>query len=194
MTAGSAPECACRQPKMFFYEGLSERVHGRTHGHDSWLHSPPSPHARLVIVKPYLFIFEMSSTRLTLLGWAAFEIQRTLITIALHTKIPRTLIAITLHTKIPLCSNCLILSTSLGRRFAAALLPRLFGKNRRSHHKGATDRVRTGDQRPSSMQLPTWQLIVKAQSVAAKSQGQCKAEIFLSYSPSSFGPIKLSQC
>ena len=36
---------------------------------------------------------------------------------------------------------------SLGRRFAAALLPRLFGTNPRSHHKGATGRVRTGDQR-----------------------------------------------
>ena len=34
-----------------------------------------------------------------------------------------------------------------GRRFAAALLPRLFGKNPRSHHKGATGRVRTEDQR-----------------------------------------------
>ena len=34
----------------------------------------------------------------------------------------------------------------LGRRFAAALLPRLFWKNPRSHHKGATSRVRTGDQ------------------------------------------------
>ena len=32
-------------------------------------------------------------------------------------------------------------------RFAAALMPRLFGKNPRSHHKGATGRVRTGDQR-----------------------------------------------
>ena len=31
--------------------------------------------------------------------------------------------------------------------FAAALLPRLFGTNPRSHHKGATGRVRTGDQR-----------------------------------------------
>ena len=31
----------------------------------------------------------------------------------------------------------------LGRRFAAALLPRLFGTNPRSHHKGATGRVRT---------------------------------------------------
>ena len=29
---------------------------------------------------------------------------------------------------------------SLGRRFAAALLPRLFGTNPRSHHKGATGR------------------------------------------------------
>ena len=34
----------------------------------------------------------------------------------------------------------------VGRRFAAALLPRLFGMNPRSHHKGATGRVRTGDQ------------------------------------------------
>ena len=36
---------------------------------------------------------------------------------------------------------------ALGRRFAAALLPRLFGTNPRSHHKGTTGRVRTGDQR-----------------------------------------------
>ena len=34
----------------------------------------------------------------------------------------------------------------LGLRFAAALLPRLVGTNPRSHHKGATGRVRTGDQ------------------------------------------------
>ena len=33
----------------------------------------------------------------------------------------------------------------IGRRFAAVLLPRLFGTNPRSHHKGATGRVRTGD-------------------------------------------------
>ena len=33
------------------------------------------------------------------------------------------------------------------RRFAAALLPRLFGTSPRSHHKGATGRVRTGNQR-----------------------------------------------
>ena len=38
-------------------------------------------------------------------------------------------------------------TSALGRRFAAALLPRLFGKNPRSHHKGATGRVRTGNQR-----------------------------------------------
>ena len=38
-------------------------------------------------------------------------------------------------------------SNLLGRRFAAALLPRLFGINPRSHHKGATGRVRTGNQR-----------------------------------------------
>ena len=45
----------------------------------------------------------------------------------------------------------------IGRRFAAALLPRLFGKNPRSHHKGANGRVRTGDQTASnSMPLPTW--------------------------------------
>ena len=31
--------------------------------------------------------------------------------------------------------------------FAAALLPRLFGTNPRSHQKGATGRVRAGDQR-----------------------------------------------
>ena len=36
---------------------------------------------------------------------------------------------------------------TIGRRFAAALLPRLFGTNPRSHHKGATSRVRTGNQR-----------------------------------------------
>ena len=35
-------------------------------------------------------------------------------------------------------------SAIIGRRFAAA--ERLFGKNSRSHHKGATGRVRTGDQ------------------------------------------------
>ena len=43
-------------------------------------------------------------------------------------------------------SSALFLVT-VGRRFAAALLPRLFGTNPRSHHKGATGRVRTGDQR-----------------------------------------------
>ena len=41
----------------------------------------------------------------------------------------------------------LLRSAFEGRRFAAALLPRLFGTNPRSHHKGATGRVRTGDQR-----------------------------------------------
>ena len=34
-----------------------------------------------------------------------------------------------------------------GQRFTAALLPRRFMTNPRSHHKGATGRVRTGDQR-----------------------------------------------
>ena len=34
----------------------------------------------------------------------------------------------------------------IGLRFAAALLPRLFGSNPSSHHKGATGRVQTGDQ------------------------------------------------
>ena len=33
---------------------------------------------------------------------------------------------------------------------AAALLPRLFGKNPRSHHKGPTDRVRTEDVKGSN--------------------------------------------
>ena len=37
--------------------------------------------------------------------------------------------------------------TKIGRRFAAALLPRLFGTNPWSHHKGATGRVQTGDRR-----------------------------------------------
>ena len=51
----------------------------------------------------------------------------------------------------------LLRSAFEGRRFAAALLPRLFGTNSRSHHKGATGRVletngfqfwrQTGDQR-----------------------------------------------
>ena len=34
----------------------------------------------------------------------------------------------------------------LGRSFAAAILPQLFGTNPRSHHKGATSRVPAGDQ------------------------------------------------
>ena len=46
----------------------------------------------------------------------------------------------------PLPGNSLV-RANVGRRFAAALLPRLFGKNPRSHHKGATGRVRTGNQR-----------------------------------------------
>ena len=40
----------------------------------------------------------------------------------------------------------ILITASLGQRFAAALLPRLFGTNPRSHHKGSTSRVRTGDQ------------------------------------------------
>ena len=44
-------------------------------------------------------------------------------------------------------SHPALTDSELGRRFAAALLPRLFGTNPRSHHKGATGRVRTGDQR-----------------------------------------------
>ena len=56
----------------------------------------------------------------------------------------------------------LLQRVTIGRRFAAALLPRLFGKNPRSHHKGATGRVRTGNYSywtptaSSSMPLPTW--------------------------------------
>ena len=38
------------------------------------------------------------------------------------------------------------LISSVGQRFTAALLPRLFGTNPRSHHKGATGRFRTGNQ------------------------------------------------
>ena len=48
-------------------------------------------------------------------------------------------------------SSCILgaemLRICVGRRFATALLPRQFGKNPRSHHKGATSRVRTGNQR-----------------------------------------------
>ena len=39
-----------------------------------------------------------------------------------------------------------VFKKAFGQRFAAALLPRLLGTNPRSHHKGATGRVRTGDQ------------------------------------------------
>ena len=39
--------------------------------------------------------------------------------------------------------------TCLGQRFAAALIPRLFGKNPRSHHNGITGKVPTGNQRLS---------------------------------------------
>ena len=41
---------------------------------------------------------------------------------------------------------CYALVYMLGQRFSAALLPQLFGTNPRSHHKGATGRVWTGDQ------------------------------------------------
>ena len=33
-----------------------------------------------------------------------------------------------------------------GQRFSAAVLPQLSGKNPRSHHKGVTGRVQTGNQ------------------------------------------------
>ena len=69
-------------------------------------------------------------------------------------------------------------SYKIGRRFAAALLPRLFGKNPRSHHKGATGRVRTGDQRlPVLCHCQLGQdniiniLIIMAMSEAAPGQG-----------------------
>ena len=44
--------------------------------------------------------------------------------------------------------NQLVHKRHVGRRFAAALLPRLFGTNPRSlaHHKGATGRVTNGFQ------------------------------------------------
>ena len=58
------------------------------------------------------------------------------------------------HTRV------LVLVRVLARRFAAALLPRLFGTNRRPHHKGATGRVRRPTaSRPTAssfMPLPTW--------------------------------------
>ena len=41
--------------------------------------------------------------------------------------------------------TAMLTAMGTGRRFAAALLPRLFRKNPRSHHKGATGRFRTGD-------------------------------------------------
>ena len=44
---------------------------------------------------------------------------------------------------------CLEYSLIAGRRFTTALLPLLFGKNPRSHHKGALWRVWTGDQQLS---------------------------------------------
>ena len=49
-----------------------------------------------------------------------------------------------LHTNAQ--ANHLFQKIGIGQRLAAALLPRLFGKNPRSHHKGATGRVQTGDQ------------------------------------------------
>ena len=52
------------------------------------------------------------------------------------------------HSPPPFALQCAIPSIhSIGRRVAAALLPRLFRTNPRSHHKGATGRVRTGNQR-----------------------------------------------
>ena len=47
------------------------------------------------------------------------------------------------------CFGCSLLpkwKLASGLRFTAALLPRLLGTNLRSHHKGATGRVGTGDQ------------------------------------------------
>ena len=43
-------------------------------------------------------------------------------------------------------SVLLNLKSKIGRRFGAALLPRLLVRNPRSHHKGTTARVRTGNQ------------------------------------------------
>ena len=43
-------------------------------------------------------------------------------------------------------TNHIVLGHILGRSFTAALLPQMFWKNPRSHHKGATGRVRMGDQ------------------------------------------------
>ena len=44
------------------------------------------------------------------------------------------------------CSPTVKCQLLAGRRLAAALLPRLFGTNLRSHSKGITSRVQTGDQ------------------------------------------------
>ena len=51
-----------------------------------------------------------------------------------------------IHTIWNTYNKCKIIHTNIGQRLATALLPRLFGMNPRSHHKGATGRVQTGDQ------------------------------------------------
>ena len=60
----------------------------------------------------------------------------------------------------------------IGRRFAAALLPQLFGTNPRSHHKGATSRVLSGFQLYAIANLittPVWK-----QPFQATLQGRCQ--------------------
>ena len=42
-------------------------------------------------------------------------------------------------------SQCIFVHINVGQRLEAALLPRLLGKNPRSHHKSTTSRARTGD-------------------------------------------------
>ena len=55
---------------------------------------------------------------------------------------------IIMHVYACICMYMQKYAKYVGRRCAAALLPRLVGKNPRSHYKGATGRVRTGDQWP----------------------------------------------
>ena len=57
-------------------------------------------------------------------------------------------LSVPLATTVAAAASCIsnLGTQNSGWRFSAALLPRLFWTNPRSHHKGATGRVRTGDQ------------------------------------------------
>ena len=53
----------------------------------------------------------------------------------------------------------------IGRRFAAALLPRLFGTNPRSHHKGSSVGFELEPTASTSMPLPTWTRLLPRRTV-----------------------------